>query len=102
MVDFGNIPTYKASELERLAADLLKKRCWPTVEIPIDIDLLIEKKPGVILDYCKNLKEKHHVAGMVLKKDAGSFLVLIDEDIADNNPNFYRFTVAEVYSNERI
>lgn len=101
MIDFRDIPTYRVSELERLAIDFLKEHCWPAIQIPIDIDLLLEKEPNVAFGYGESLKENYGVAGTVVKKD-GKYLVYIDADIADNNLNFYRFTVAEELAHLRL
>lgn len=92
---FGDIPKYSAKELERLAVDFLKERCKPAISIPIDIDYLAETEPGVILDYTRGLKDRYPVAGVTILHPDGTYGIYIDEGVADHNPNFYRFTVAE-------
>lgn len=97
-IDFGRVPTYSAAELERRAKTLLEERCQPTITIPIDIDLIVEKEPGVRLDILPAIKDRFGVAGVVCRSAEGIFTILIDEQIADKNPNFYRFTIAEEYA----
>ncbi len=97
-MNFDEIPTYKVTELERKAIRILGERCRPSITIPVDIDLLVEQEPGVLLDIKPGLLERYSIAGMVVRKDDGTFEVLIEEFIADHRPNFYRFTVAEEFA----
>ena len=88
-------PEYSVRDLEKIARDLLRER-WPTLAIPVDIDLIVEREPGVVLDTLRGLKELCGVAGATVyhpKEDR--FTVFIDDLVADGNPGFYRFTVAE-------
>lgn len=89
-------PTYKVAELERKSAELLSEVLGPEYEIPVDIDLLAERIEGVSLDYVRGLRESHDLDGAVLRDiDTGEILIVIDEWLADRNPNRYRMTVAE-------
>ena len=97
-IDFGDVPTYKIPELERRARVLLEEKSHPTITIPIDIDFLVETEPGVKLDYRPGIKDRFSVAGVVWKSDEDTLSIFIDEYIADTNPTFYRFTVAEEYA----
>ena len=97
-MNFDEIPTYKVEDLERKALRILEERCRPSITIPVDIDLLAEQEPGVLLDIKPGLKEHHFIPGLVVRKDDGTFEVLIDESVADNNQNYYRFTVAEEFA----
>lgn len=101
-MNFWEVPKYTAVELERLAIYFLREKCKPAVSTPIDIDYLIENEPGVILDYKQWLRDRHGVAGLVWRQSEGCFIVYIDEDIVDTNPNFYRFTVAEELAHLRL
>ena len=97
-IDFGDVPTYKIPELERRARVLLEEKSHPTITIPIDIDFLVETEPGVKLDYRPGIRDRFSVAGVVWKSDEDTLSIFIDEYIADTNPTFYRFTVAEEYA----
>ncbi len=89
------IPRYSLAKLESLARDLLRER-WPGLTIPVDIELLTEREPGVSLDFVQGLQAQFGVPGVTVyhpKEDR--FTILIDEAVADGNPGFYRFTVGE-------
>ena len=93
-MDFARIPRYTAGEIETKAHQFLKEKCKPIISIPIDIDFLIEQEPDTVLDCLPNLQDRFNVAGMVVK-ESGRFVVYIDEWVMNENPNFYRFTLAE-------
>lgn len=87
---------YSVAEIERRAAELLRRHCGTPVPIPVDVDLLLEREPGVTLDYRPGLRQVHGVVGAVAReRGTGRLIVLIDAQVADHNPNLYRFTVAE-------
>jgi hypothetical protein len=94
------VRTYSVRELERLATDYLAQQFGVDVLIPVDVDLLIEKAEGLLLDVWPKLQANHRVQGMVMRDtDSGELFVFIDSDLADNDtPNGlarYRMTVAE-------
>ncbi|MCP4364304.1 MAG: ImmA/IrrE family metallo-endopeptidase [Planctomycetes bacterium] len=93
-MDFARIPRYTAGEIEAKAHQFLKEKCKPIISIPIDIDFLIEQEPDTVLDCLPNLQDRFNVAGMVVK-EPGRFVVYVDERVMNENPNFYRFTLAE-------
>ncbi len=96
------VPRYTLSKLETLALALLRER-WPGLVIPVDIDFLVEREPGVVLDTARGLQHQFGVPGATVyhpKEDR--FTVLIDEAVADGNPGFYRFTVAEELGHIRL
>ncbi|MEW6250965.1 MAG: ImmA/IrrE family metallo-endopeptidase [Planctomycetota bacterium] len=89
-------PTYSVPELERKASEFLAEQLGAAPAIPIDIDLLLERLPGVQLDYFRGLRDEHGLDGMVLRDcDSGLLWIYIDEDVADRLPTRYRMTVAE-------
>lgn len=98
------VPTYTVSQLERKARDLLERRLSLPITIPVDIDYLLEKEPGVLLDYIPGIRERFGVAGLVYREDHHRFRVIIDAEIADSvrYQNFYRFTVAEELGHIRL
>lgn len=98
-MNLEEIPTYSAGELERVADRLLRERSQPEVVIPIDVDLLVEQEPGVILDYRSGLERAFGVVGVVVHyPEEEMFAIYIDQEVADHRPNFYRFTLAEEFA----
>ncbi|MFQ5881773.1 MAG: ImmA/IrrE family metallo-endopeptidase [Candidatus Methylomirabilales bacterium] len=98
-MNLEEIPTYSAGELERIADRLLRERWQPEVVMPVDIDLLVEQEPGVVLDYRPGLEQAFGVVGAVVHYPEGeTFTIYIDQDVADHRPNFYRFTLAEEFA----
>jgi hypothetical protein len=96
------VPRYGLPKLESLAQVLLRER-WPTLAIPVDIDYLTEQEPGVILDTERGLRDRSGVLGAtVYHPEEDRFTVKIDEAVADGNPGFYRFTVAEELGHVRL
>lgn len=97
-----DVPAYSIPRLEQIAKLLLDER-WPGLTIPIDIDYIVEQEPDTILDYLPGLRAVHGVAGAVIshpKEDR--FTILIDEEVADGNLSFYRFTVAEEFAHLKL
>ncbi len=89
-------PTYKVREIESKARAFLIEHAGVRPEIPIDIELLLERLPGVHLDLKRGLEDRHSVHGMVLRDvETGELFVFIDEELADRSPTRYRMTVAE-------
>jgi hypothetical protein len=96
------VPRYTVRKLESLGQALLQER-WPALAIPVDIDFLTEQEPGTVLDTERGLRDRFGVPGATVyhpKEDR--FTVLIDEGVADGNPGFYRFTVAEELGHVRL
>lgn len=93
-MDFTEVPRYTARQIETQARQLLLDKCKPVISIPIDVDFLIEQEPNVVLDCLPRLQDRFNVAGVVVKERT-RFVVYIDEWVMNENPNFYRFTLAE-------
>ena len=92
----GDPSTYTAAELEQKAHDLLHEQFGAIFPIPVDVDLLLERTPGVDLDYWPGLRTNHGVDGMVMRDpDTGELFVIIEGWLADHQPTRYRMTVAE-------
>lgn len=93
---FHSMPTYSVAELERRAQSLLAESFGDDLPIPIDVEIVLEEVPGVTLDLWPGLRANHLTEGMVCRDTmSGELMVYIDEDLADDNPNRYRMTVAE-------
>jgi hypothetical protein len=100
VIRFTGIPNYTVAQLEQRAEFLLKQRWgWPP-EIPVDIELLVEREPGMLLDILPGLQKVAGVAGFVrYEPKLKHFRLIIDADVADHPAaSFYRFTVAEEFA----
>lgn len=88
--------TYNISELERIAVSYLKDN-GHSGSVPVDIDELLEKVPGVDLDIYPALAANHGLLGMAGVDDDGVLTVYIDDKLADRSSALrrYRMTVAE-------
>jgi hypothetical protein len=91
----GRLPRYSIKELERRAAETLAAYLPAPVAVPVDVDLLAERLPGVDLDYTPGLLERFGLPGVVFRRAAGAYTIRIDMDVADHRLHFYRFTLAE-------
>ena len=92
-----HLRTYKVNELERIAHDYLRSLPRP-VDIPIDVDYLVEQLPGVDLDHYPCLRDNHQLDGMVgVVRETGEIIIYIDENLATSETLLrrYRMTVAE-------
>ncbi len=90
---FANPPTYNDPQLEDKARKLLDQRLGADFVIPIDVELVLERLQGVVLDFWPALKANHQVEGMVCRDTAtGELCVFIDEELYRNRS---RMTVAE-------
>jgi len=99
-VRLTKVPRYGASELERRAETLLRDACgWPP-SIPVDIESVVDRNPGVLLDILPGLQQRYGVVGIArYESGTDTMRILIDADVADHpSGNFYRFTVAEEFA----
>jgi hypothetical protein len=53
------VRTYTVRELERLATDYLARQFGADLLIPVDVDLVVEKAEGLILDVWPKLQANH-------------------------------------------
>lgn len=88
------LKSYTVAELERIASGFHPSN---NINIPVDIDLLLEQTPGVDLDCCRGLKDNHGLLGMAGTSDGGALVVYIDDFLMDHDASIrlYRMTVAE-------
>lgn len=94
----AQLPTFSVEELESKAAKFLKDAFPQGIQIPVDVELLVETRDGVDFDLWPKLEANHKVAGAVMKEvNRDRLIIYVDEDIADSasRRNFYRMTVAE-------
>ena len=58
MIKFTGVQKYTVAQLEQRAELLLKQRCgWPP-EIPVDVELLVDREPGMLLDILPGLRDR--------------------------------------------
>lgn len=94
-----SLKQYTVKEIEANAWSLLKSIYKTIIPIPVDVEHILEKNQFVIdFDLNYGLQSKHGIAGIVFRLDKDKFCVLIDAQLADTSPYFYRFTVAEELS----
>jgi len=99
-VRLAKVPKYSVAELERRAEQLLRDAWgWPP-SIPVDIESLVEREPGVLLDILLGLQKLCGVVGIArYEQETDTMRILIDADVADHPAgSFYRFTVAEEFA----
>jgi len=89
-------PTYTAAQLEALAREFVHANAGSPPEIPVDVEIMLERLPGVSLDIRPALQARFGVMGMVLRDvSTGDIVVYIDDKLADGPVARYRMTVAE-------
>lgn len=93
------IPAYTTDELEANAAQFHRRYCGDPLEIPIDIEVILERDIGVDILPFPDLERQYSIVGM-LSKDLQSNrpVVVIDENVMENQWYRYRFTLAEEYA----
>ena len=100
MIKFTGVQKYTVAQLEQRGEAILKQRCgWPP-EIPVDIELLVDREPGMLLDILPGIQQVAGVAGLVrYEPKVKNFRLIIDAEVADHPAaSFYRFTVAEEFA----
>ena len=86
-------------EIEAAAWRLLNNLYGSFIPTPIDVEYILEKHPSVVdFDLVKGLSIKYGLGGVIFRLKEDRFVVLIDSDIADRSPYYYRFTIAEELS----
>ena len=94
------VPPFTVGELERRAEALIRDRsAWPP-DLPVDIEFLVDREPGTVLDVLPGLRETCGVAGLVrYEPETDRMRILIHAEVADHpSASFYRFTVAEEFA----
>ncbi|MFH1764215.1 MAG: ImmA/IrrE family metallo-endopeptidase [Gemmatimonadota bacterium] len=85
--------------MEEIARDTLNQRFPAGIKTPIDIDLIIERTPGMDLDLLPGIQSRFGVSGVVLwHPDEERFTIVVDADLADKRETIARFTAAEEFS----
>jgi hypothetical protein len=90
----SQLPIYTVQELERIAQEQIKKVSGQFT-IPVDIELMIETLPGVMLDVYQSL---YHIMGAVCNGPAkNQITICIDDRLAnlEELKKRYRMTLAE-------
>lgn len=98
MAKFENVPIYQATAIEHRVRQLLTDTFGEPLELPIDVEIILESMPGVFFDIWPHLKENHCVEGMVCRDTlTGELCVFVNQELADDYRyhSRYRMTVAE-------
>ena len=93
------LKTYNIPQLERIGWEQLKQLQWLT--IPVDIERIVEETPKIEIDVKRELKEHHHIWGMVaVNLDNKNLVILVDEKLMDLDSlsKLYRMTIAEEFA----
>jgi len=91
------IATYTKYRIEEIVHDLFRRRPDVPREPPIDVELILETTPNVVLEIVPNLARDIRIEACVCRQ----FMhrerrILVDAEIADSKPRAeYRFVLAE-------
>ena len=88
-----SVPDYKPWDIELLADEFLA-RYWRPSEKWVDIELIIERDLDVLIDYV-DAGAFCTLGGLCKRLSDSRFVIVVDEDLADRNPNRYRFTLGQ-------
>jgi len=90
------VPEYPVWEIERRAGELLQ-RAYPEgmPDAAIDIEWLIEGVVGIGIVPIPGLKRGWNIPGVLCRLARGQFCIVVDSDVMDHKPNYYRFTLGE-------
>jgi len=90
------VPEFPVWEIERKAGELLQQAYPEGVpETSIDIEWLIEAVVGLQIVPIPGLKRGWDVPGVLCRLGRSQFCVVVDTDVMDHKPNYYRFTLGE-------
>ncbi|MCX5647675.1 MAG: ImmA/IrrE family metallo-endopeptidase [Planctomycetota bacterium] len=77
-------------------ADALLCETFPTgVSVPVDIDFIAENRLQLEIFPVPGLEANYSVWGSFWKTAEGRYKLIIDQDVMDDRPNLYRFTLGE-------
>jgi len=91
-----DVPEYKLQDIERIAHDFLAKY-WDPSERWVDIETIIERDMGLLIDYSA-IDSFHAIGGVARRTSDDRLVILVSEELADRDPNRYRFTLAQELS----
>lgn len=93
------IPESGSIELEQIAAKFHQKYCGDPVDVPIDIELILERDIGVEIIPFFGLERQYRINGILAKDVARDrFIIYVDEEMMENQEARYRFTLSEEYA----
>ncbi len=91
-----HIPTYHVWKMEQKAVEFHAAYCSAPILVPVDIELIIEKRLGFDILPIDNLKREHDTYGCLVKDGKTHAMIgVVDEYMMANNETTYRFTLAE-------
>jgi len=86
---------FRISSLERSAEALLEAAFPDGLSIPIDVDYVAEAYLNLEIIPIPGLEANYSVWGSFWKTAEGQYRLIIDQDVMDDKPNLYRFTLGE-------
>jgi hypothetical protein len=87
-----HIRSYDPSGIESLASEFLCRH-WRPSQIWVDIEYIIENDLGVDIDYA--CLDSEVVIGLIGVRQDGTFVIVVEEKLADQYPLQYRSTLAQ-------
>ena len=87
------VATYKPWDIEKIAQGFLS-RYWRASERWVDIEAIIERDLDVLIDYTS--LQAPTILGCIARRDSdGRFVIVVQEELPDQRPSQYRFTLAQ-------
>ncbi len=87
---------YGVAEIERVAGEFLAKY-WKPSDVWVDVETIIERDLGVLIDY-PPFEAFPAVGSLARRVSDGRLVIIVSEELANRNPNRYRFTLAQEVS----
>ena len=87
------VPEYKPWDIERIAQAFLAEH-WSPSERYVDVEAIIERDLRILIDYT-TVDALSTVGSIGRRPSDGRLVIVVDERMADGNPNRYRFTLAQ-------
>lgn len=89
---------YKNTEIEVIVAKILGEAYPAGINIPIDIDQIVERNQFVDnVDHIELLEDKFNVAAVLIHKPNGRFDILVDEETFDYQHARANFSIAHEF-----
>ena len=87
---------YSVAEIERVVEQFLQQH-WHPSQAWVDIERIIEGPLGILIDYT-SLDSFQALGSLNRRVSDGRLVIVVAEELADHNPNRYRFTLAQEVS----
>jgi hypothetical protein len=87
------LPPYKPWDIERIAQEFLSQH-WRPLQVWVDIEVIIERDLDAVIDFT-SLDLPAIIGSTSRRVSDGRFVIVVQEELPDRNPNRYRFTLAQ-------